>query len=280
VQLVYSIVIPAYNEANELLVTLKVIREAMAMVTLAGECIVVDNNSTDDTSEIALAYGADRVVYEPFNQIARARNAGAAASTGKYLVFIDTDTRIKTEPLIEALRHLKSNCYVGRGSVLRLDGEISFIGHFLVSIWELVSKLTQIAAGCFIFCRRDAFDAIGGYNEALNASEEIRFSRHIKRWGREHGLKFKILDLAPVVTSSRKLEWYSGIRLLGWTSLIILMPLAVRYKVLCGFWYNRPAKRLRFMPIKQALKKAKLSINAQRTCPIHSCHTNYLAFQN
>ena len=241
-QLVYSIVIPAYNEANELPVTLKAIREAMAMVTLAGECIVVDNNSTDGTSEIALANGADRVVYEPFNQIARARNAGAAASTSQYLVFIDADTRIEAKLLIEALRHLESNCCVGGGSVLRFDGEISFIGHFLASIWELVSKLTQIAAGSFIFCRRDAYDAIGGYDEALYASEEIRFSRHIKRWGKERGLKFRILDLAPVVTSSRKLQWYSGIRLLGWAALMILMPLAVRSRTLCGFWYNRPTK--------------------------------------
>jgi glycosyltransferase involved in cell wall biosynthesis len=39
--------------------------------------IVVDNNSTDATAELARRGGA-RVVFEPVNQIARARNAGAA----------------------------------------------------------------------------------------------------------------------------------------------------------------------------------------------------------
>ena len=50
-----------------------------------------DNNSKDRTAEIARAAGA-RVVFEPVNQIARARNAGAAAATGIWLVFVDADS--------------------------------------------------------------------------------------------------------------------------------------------------------------------------------------------
>ena len=41
------------------------------MVTLAGECIVVDNNSTDGTSEIALANGADRVFMSLLTRLLR-----------------------------------------------------------------------------------------------------------------------------------------------------------------------------------------------------------------
>lgn len=212
----------------------------MATISHRGECIVVDNNSSDGTSEVALAYGADRVIFEPFNQIARARNAGAAVSTSQYLVFIDADTRIESKLLAEVIRNLESNDCVGGGSVLRLEGEVGLIGRFLAKLWEFISKRSRIAAGSFIFCRRDAFEAVGGYDEALYASEEIRFSRHIKHWGKTRDLKFKILDLAPVMTSSRKLEWYSGIRLLGWAFLMVLMPLAVRSRMLCGFWYNRP----------------------------------------
>jgi glycosyltransferase involved in cell wall biosynthesis len=241
-ELVYSIVIPAYNEADELPATLQAIRAAMAETRLRGECIVVDNNSTDGTSEVALAHGADRVIFESFNQIARARNAGAALSTAPYLVFIDADTRVEATLLIEAIRQLQSNSCVGGGSVLRMEGEVGFIGRFIVGLWEFISKFTRIAAGSFIFCRRDAFEAVGGYDEVLYASEEIRFSRQVKRWGKARNLQFSILDLAPVMTSPRKLEWYSGIRLLGWAFLMVLMPLAVRSRMLCGFWYNRPAK--------------------------------------
>jgi len=42
----YSIIIPAYNEADELPATLAAIRAAMATLDMRGECIVVDNNSS------------------------------------------------------------------------------------------------------------------------------------------------------------------------------------------------------------------------------------------
>ena len=71
--LAYSIIVPAYNEASELPSTLSSIRAAMETVSHEGECIVVDNNSTDSTSTVAQAHGADLVVQEPINQIARAR---------------------------------------------------------------------------------------------------------------------------------------------------------------------------------------------------------------
>ena len=55
------------------------------------ELIVCDNNSSDATPAIAAAAGA-RVVFEPVNQIGRARNAAAAAATGDWLVFVDADS--------------------------------------------------------------------------------------------------------------------------------------------------------------------------------------------
>lgn len=236
----YSIVIPAYNEAEELPETLAAARRAMKSVPLSGECIVVDNNSSDETAAVAQKHGADSVVFEPINQIARARNAGATASEGRFLVFIDADTRIEPSLLEEALRRLQSGTCVGGGSVIQFEGEISGIGRFGIGLWERISKLTKIAAGSFLYCQREAFDAVGGYDEALYASEEVRFSRQIKKWGKERGLTFDILEDAPAQTSARKLKWYSGTQILGWVGLMILMPLAVRSRKLCGFWYKRP----------------------------------------
>ena len=236
----YSIIIPAYNEGRELPATLQAIRAAMAEVSASGECIVVDNHSSDDTAEVARAHGADLVVYEPINQIARARNAGAAESRGRYLIFIDADTRIQPELLAEALRQLDHGDCVGGGSVVRFEGEVGLIGRFGIGLWERISKLTRVAAGSFLFCLREAFYAVGGYDEALYASEEVRFSRQIKRWGAKRGLCFRILDLAPVMTSARKLQWYSGLQILGWVGLMIVLPFAVRSRKLCGFWYDRP----------------------------------------
>ena len=79
-----SIVVPAFNEEKLLGDTLAQIKAVAGAFTNIGwdtELIVCDNHSTDRTAEIARAAGA-KVVFEPINQISRARNAGAAAATG------------------------------------------------------------------------------------------------------------------------------------------------------------------------------------------------------
>lgn len=90
----YSIIVPAYNEEDCLPGTLAYLGRAMAGVPdAAGEVVVVDNASTDRTAAIASRWGA-RVVFEPHRQIARARNAGAAAARGGRLIFVDADTHV------------------------------------------------------------------------------------------------------------------------------------------------------------------------------------------
>jgi glycosyltransferase involved in cell wall biosynthesis len=79
-----SIIIPAFNEEKLLGETLAHIKLAADIFTGIGweiELIVCDNNSTDRTADIARAAGAN-VVFEPVNQISRARNSGAAAAVG------------------------------------------------------------------------------------------------------------------------------------------------------------------------------------------------------
>src|SRR5215471_15202166 len=74
-----SIVIPAFNEEKLLPATLKAVNEARSAFGDRGwqsELIVCDNNSSDGTAVIAREAGA-QVVFEPVNQIARARNTGA-----------------------------------------------------------------------------------------------------------------------------------------------------------------------------------------------------------
>jgi glycosyltransferase involved in cell wall biosynthesis len=236
----YSVIVPAYNEAEELPATLAAIRRAMDQTTYTGECIVVNNNSDDNTAAVAKEHGADTVVDEPINQIARARNAGAARSAGRYLVFVDADTRIEPILLLEALKLLETGHCVGGGSIIRFEGAVSLVGRLCIGAWERISKRTKTAAGSFIFCQRSGFEAIGGFDESLYAGEEVRFSRRLRKWGRQRGLSFPILDHAPAMTSARKLTWYSSIQIIGWVGLMILMPLAVRSRRLCAFWYKRP----------------------------------------
>jgi glycosyltransferase involved in cell wall biosynthesis len=67
--------------------------------SITPEVIVVDDASTDDTSQVAEGMGA-RVIRLPVNLgPAGARNAGAAVANGEYLVFLDGDVGVKPDTL-------------------------------------------------------------------------------------------------------------------------------------------------------------------------------------
>src|SRR6266853_2083899 len=99
-----SVVVPAFNEERLLPGSLSGIRAAMGGFARLGwesELIVCDNNSTDRTAEIAKGAGA-QVVFEPVNQIGRARNTGAARAGGDWIFFVDADSYPGMELFLEA----------------------------------------------------------------------------------------------------------------------------------------------------------------------------------
>jgi len=61
---VYSIIVPAYNEEELLGATLEHLNVIIDATPEAGEVIVVDNNSTDRTADVAREYGT-LVIFEP-----------------------------------------------------------------------------------------------------------------------------------------------------------------------------------------------------------------------
>src|SRR6266850_6320229 len=89
-----SVIIPAFNEERLIVETLQQVQAALGAFAARqweSELIVCDNNSTDRTAQLARAHGA-KVIFEPVNQIARARNSGAAAASGDWLIFVDADS--------------------------------------------------------------------------------------------------------------------------------------------------------------------------------------------
>lgn len=235
----YSIVVPAFNEEALLPRTLERLKEAMATVALTGEIVVCDNNSTDATAAVARDHGAT-VVFEPARQISRARNAGARAAQGRFLVFVDADTEVPAPLLRAALDRLSSGEVSGGGATVAMEGIDEGFSSRLVSLWNTVSRARRLAAGSFLYVLREAFEAVGGFSEGVYASEEIWLSRAVRRWGRRRGLQFEIIEHPPVVTSGRKTRWYPTPVLLSVALLIMLMPILLRSRRFCWLWYRRP----------------------------------------
>lgn len=235
----YSVIIPAYNEESLLPETFAKLLLAMKDLPQQGEIIVVDNNSTDRTAEIAQKYGA-RVVFEPVRQIARARNSGAKAAKSTMLVFLDADTILPAPLLIKALALLESGTCCGGGTLLSFDSQLPFLADRLVTLWNWLSRTNKLAAGSFIFCLKQAFFETGGFDEKAYAGEEVFFSRKLRSWGKKHNLLFIILEKHPVITSSRKFHWYSSLQIALLLLMFTVFPFALRNRALCRFWYKRP----------------------------------------
>lgn len=89
-----SLVIPVYNEESYLRPCLEA---ALAQDQPFFEIIVVDNNCTDKTAEIARAFAGVRVVSEPHQGKVYARNTGFAAARGDIIARIDADTVLPPE---------------------------------------------------------------------------------------------------------------------------------------------------------------------------------------
>ena len=205
-----SIVIPAYNEERLLPQSLASIRDAARAFDAAGwahELIVCDNNSTDRTSQIATAAGA-LVVFEPVNQIGRARNTGASRSTGDWLLFVDADSFPTRELFADVVRAIRQGRCVAGGSTVCVT-DVGGALRRMIGIWNVWSRAVKWAAGSFIFCETAAFREIGGFSEEWYAAEEVDLFRRLKRLARRTGRRIEILHRYTLHTSGRKSHLYT-----------------------------------------------------------------------
>lgn len=226
-----SFIVPAHNEQQLLGRTLAALHAAAREVGIPYELIVVDDSSTDQTTAIAEAHGAT-VVHVDHRQIARTRNAGAAAARGERLIFVDADTLVPAATLRATLRAWDTGVVAGGASV-HLDGRLPLGARLTLPAFRLFMRAARLAAGCYVFCTRQAFDATGGFDPRLFAGEELAFSRALWRQGR-----FVVLR-EGVVSSGRKLRTHSN-----WEVVRLFLagltrgPAVVKSRTHLAVWYG------------------------------------------
>jgi glycosyltransferase involved in cell wall biosynthesis len=172
-----SVIIPTYNRAA--LVT-EAVTSVLAQIYRDFELLVVDDGSTDATPAALAPFGSRVGVLRRKRRggVSAARNLGAAAATGDWLAFLDSDDLWLPEKLAQQVDYLKSHpdvaicqteeSWVRKGvrvnaphTCRKAEGDI-----FLPSLNRCLVSPSAV------MLHRRLFEAMGGFDESLPAAED------------------------------------------------------------------------------------------------------------
>lgn len=172
-----SVVVPALNEELYVRGALKSVAMQRWRPSLL-EAVVVDNGSTDGTARVVRSFAEEetgltvRLVAEPRQGVARAKNAGARAAQGRWLVFLDADSRMAPDLIGNVMEWVRRGYPAGSIRV-RADSE-DWLDRAFFDLIEFGKKLFHIRAQ-MCYCARELFERMGGFDEALHLAEDKEF---------------------------------------------------------------------------------------------------------
>jgi len=164
-----SIVIPAFNEEKLIERCLKsLIKQTLPRKEY--EIIVVDNNSTDKTAEIAKKY-ADRVITEKRKGVLYARQTGTMEAKSDIILRTDADGFVPKNWVKRGLSNMENNpfyvafsgFYIPDNNKAMLKSISKFIINFRKTLYSMGGKTEWLTGSCSAI-RKSAFKKVGGYN--------------------------------------------------------------------------------------------------------------------
>jgi len=198
-----SFIIPCYNEEDHIKDCIRSIRKHVWYVPY--EIIVVDNNCTDRTAEIAELELA-KVVKETRKGVVFARQAGYEAAEGWLIANIDADSKITDGWIWEALSRLSNDDTVAVTGPLEYEGA-GFGLRIMTKLYYMLAKFSNDHIGVFLqggnsMIKKKALDEVGGYDGTIIFyGEDTMTAKRIQHLG-----KIEFNPKMITTTSPRRLE--------------------------------------------------------------------------
>lgn len=181
-----SIIIPVKNEAANLEACLRSIHDARS-VDLTYEILVIDNGSSDNTVDIARKY--QTTVHEvPDATVAGLRNFGAEHATGEVLAFIDADCTIEPDWFTAVLPYINDTSVKCFGSPPGIPVQSTWVQECWYQIRRKGTPSDPPVSvdwleSMNLFVRRDAFNAVNGFDTSLITCEDYDLGVRLKKHG-------------------------------------------------------------------------------------------------
>ncbi len=191
----FSVVIPTLNRAG---VLANAVRSVLAQTYADLELIIVDDGSTDDTAAVVHGFDDGRVRYQPQRRagVSAARNAGAAAARGEFLVFLDSDDEM--EPAALEVMH----------GALETHAWDAVLGARIMASpdrlrWRtVVPRRLAFVPGAFAI-RRSTYADVQGYDPQLAFGENTAFGWRVRSFLTANGRAMGVVEEPTVVVFTR-----------------------------------------------------------------------------
>jgi glycosyltransferase involved in cell wall biosynthesis len=178
---IISFIIPAYNEEDRIKESIQAIKRNNPQDSY--EIIVVDNGSTDSTSEIVMAESAILIKVDK-DTIASARNRGVSVSCGQILIFLDADVLVTGKwqnEIDKTIRSLREDPFIVTGSRCDVPDDRNWIFRYWFHRMQN-EKPNYINSGHLITTKK-LFQSIGGFRKEFSTSEDYDFCARAKGVG-------------------------------------------------------------------------------------------------
>jgi glycosyltransferase involved in cell wall biosynthesis len=180
-----SVIIPCYNQAHFLG---EAIESVLKQTYPHFEVVVIDDGSTDNTSEVAARYPGVRCVRQENLGLAGARNTGIRRSNGSYLVFLDADDRLLPNALEVGLKHLEERpecAFVsGHCKLIGVDGSsLPTPDPVLIEEdhYQTLLLNTYIWMPATVTYRRAVFEIVGVFDTSVSPSADYHLYLRVAR---------------------------------------------------------------------------------------------------
>ena len=178
-----TVLICTYNNATRLQITLDALSKCHIDPYITWELVLVNNNSSDNTRDIALSYkGRLPLIYleEPIQGVSNARNAGLVQGNGELVIFTDDDIKPAGEWIMTYWRGYQE--YGGKaffGGPIESEFEGSVPDNELLTVsppsvrgFDLGEEQHVVESGMFFVganwaCPRSLIDVVGPVNPSL-----------------------------------------------------------------------------------------------------------------